>query len=202
MRSRGPSAPPHTLHMRSDPRLRSFQKDMRHRVLLRHCRDPPRHSRSRNKQWSPPQSTCPLDKHCMQLPCPDQHQQSREDTRCTPLRQPYSHDQLGTAHSLWTDQSPGRLDLPHSRGMLSTLAMNAVQTRRRHRVWLRQSPGLLHQQGMASTMWPTPLHNTQQSMSHIAWRRHCPCQPFQQSRSHTQRRRSRTVFRQSSLSKV
>ena len=125
MRSRGPSAPPHTLHMRSDPRLRSFQQDMQHRVLLRHCRDPPRHSRSRNKQWSPPQSTCPLDKHCMQLPCPDQHQQSREDTRCTPLRQCHSHDRLGTAHSLWTDQSPGRLDLPHSRGMLTTLAKSA-----------------------------------------------------------------------------
>ena len=173
--SRGPPLLRRTRHMRSDPCSRSSQMDMRHRALQRHYRGRPRHSHSPSKQWSPLTSMCLLHRRCTLSTRPHRRPQCPEDTQYTSSRLMHSRGRQDTAYSQWTDQSPGLLDLPHSRRMPWTLGRSACprgkRSHRRHMVslGLRQCPDI--QMGSACIRLPQGVRNIPHRTASMVWTR-------------------------------
>jgi len=97
---------------------------MRHRVLMDHCQDRLDHCRNQSMQSSLLPSRSLLNMLCMVWTRLGLRPASPGDTQYILLHQLYSHDRLGTAYSQLTGQSPGRLGLPRSWDIPSSLGLS------------------------------------------------------------------------------
>ena len=150
---------------------------MRHRVLMDHCQDRLDHCRNQSMQSSLLPSRSLLNMLCMVWTRLGLRPASPGDTQYILLHQLYSHDRLGTAYSQLTGQSPGRLGLPRSWDIPSSLGLS--ETLRgthcpRHRT-VSLDPDRRHdiQMGSVCKRLPQRARNNPHRTANTVWKDPC-----------------------------